>query len=116
GRALPVREAGAPAAIRHAIGLINDAPAAALSLADLAHASGLSRFQVLRAFSRATGMTPHAYQLQRRLLLARSLLRQGTALAEAAAAAGFADQSHMTRLFARAYGVSPGRYAQAVAR
>ncbi|WP_445657366.1 AraC family ligand binding domain-containing protein [Achromobacter sp. NCFB-sbj8-Ac1-l] len=116
GRALPVREAGAPAAIRHAIGLIDDAPAAALSLADLAHASGLSRFQVLRAFSRATGMTPHAYQLQRRLLLARSLLRQGTALAEAAAAAGFADQSHMTRLFARAYGVSPGRYAQAVAR
>lgn len=106
---------GAPAGIRHALDLIDDAPAAALSLADLARACGLSRFQVLRAFQRATGMTPHAYQMQRRLLLARRLLRQGLALADTAAAAGFADQSHMTRLFSRAYGVSPGRYALAAA-
>ncbi|MGE8690131.1 MAG: AraC family ligand binding domain-containing protein [Achromobacter sp.] len=102
-----------PDAIRHARGLIDDDPAAALSLADLAAASGLSRYQVLRAFARATGLTPHAYQMQRRLLLARSLIRQGTPLADAAAAGGFADQSHMTRLFVRAYGVSPGRYALA---
>ncbi|WP_157140512.1 helix-turn-helix domain-containing protein, partial [Achromobacter xylosoxidans] len=74
-----------------------------------------SRFQVLRAFHRATGMTPHAYQVQRRLLLARHLLRQGMALADTAAAAGFSDQSHMTRLFSRAYGLSPGRYALAAA-
>lgn len=106
---------GAPAAIRHALSLIDDAPAAALSLADLARACGLSRFQVLRAFHRATGMTPHAYQVQRRLLLARRLLRQGMALADTAAAAGFSDQSHMTRLFSRAYGLSPGRYALAAA-
>lgn len=104
---------GVPEAIRHARSLIDDDPAAILSLADLASASGLSRYQVLRAFARATGLTPHAYQMQRRLLLARSLIRQGTALAEAAAAGGFADQSHMTRLFVRAYGVSPRRYALA---
>ncbi|WP_429861193.1 helix-turn-helix domain-containing protein, partial [Achromobacter ruhlandii] len=66
-----------------------------------------------RAFSRATGMTPHAYQMQRRLLLARRLLRQGMALADAAAAAGFADHSHMTRPFSRATGVPPGRSAPA---
>ncbi len=115
GRNALAPDRGVPAAIRHARDLIDDAPAAALSLADLAGACGLSRFQVLRAFSRATGMTPHAYQLQRRLLLARGLLRQGAALADAAAAAGFADQSHMTRVFSRAYGISPGRYAHAVA-
>ncbi|WP_313701043.1 AraC family ligand binding domain-containing protein [Achromobacter sp.] len=102
-----------PASLRHAISLVDDDPAAALSLADLAGASGLSRYQVLRAFSRATGLTPHAYQLQRRLLLARRLIRQGMTLAGAAASAGFADQSHMTRLFVRAYGVSPRRYALA---
>ncbi|WP_286897810.1 AraC family ligand binding domain-containing protein [Achromobacter sp. UBA2119] len=104
---------GVPDCLRHAISLIDDDPAAALSLADLAGASGLSRYQVLRAFSRATGLTPHAYQLQGRLLLARRLIRQGMALAGAAASAGFADQSHMTRLFVRAYGVSPRRYALA---
>ncbi len=68
---------------------------------------------MLRAFTRATGLTPHAYQMQRRLLLARRLIRQGMALADAAALGGFADQSHMTRLFVRAYGVSPRRYALA---
>lgn len=111
--ARPAPVPGVPASIRHALALIDDAPAAPLSLADLAAASDLSRFQVLRAFSRATGLTPHAYQMQRRLLLARHLIRQGTALADAAALSGFADQSHMTRLFVRAYGVSPRRYAMA---
>ncbi|EHK63673.1 AraC family transcriptional regulator [Achromobacter arsenitoxydans SY8] len=105
-----------PGAIRHARGLIDDDPAAVLTLADLAGACGLSRFQVLRAFARATGLTPHAYQTQRRLQLARQLIRQGASLADAAAQGGFSDQSHMTRLFVRAYGVSPGRYALAAGR
>ena len=61
----------APSAIRHARARIDDDPAASLSLADLAAACGLSRYQTLRAFARDTGMTPHAYQVQRRLLLAR---------------------------------------------
>ena len=61
----------APSAIRHARARIDDDPAASLSLADLAAACGLSRHQTLRAFARDTGMTPHAYQVQRRLLLAR---------------------------------------------
>ncbi|MGE8672005.1 MAG: AraC family transcriptional regulator [Achromobacter kerstersii] len=104
---------GMPDAIRHARSLIDDDPAASLSLADLATASGLSRYQVLRAFARATSMTPHAYQMQRRLLRARQLIRHGMTLADAAAASGFADQSHMTRLFVRTYGVSPRHYALA---
>lgn len=104
---------GVPAAIRHARALIDDDPAATVSLADLAAASGLSRYQVLRAFAGATGLTPHAYQMQRRLLTARRLIREGNTLADAAAAGGFADQSHMTRLFVRTYGVSPRRYALA---
>ncbi|MFY0478316.1 AraC family transcriptional regulator [Achromobacter marplatensis] len=111
--AAPEASRGVPDAIRHARALIDDDPAATISLADLAAASGLSRYQVLRAFAGATGLTPHAYQMQRRLLLARRLIREGTALADAAAAGGFADQSHMTRLFVRTYGVSPRRYAQA---
>ncbi|WP_312428218.1 AraC family transcriptional regulator [Achromobacter sp.] len=113
GARVPPDRDGVPGALRHAIALIDDDPAAALSPADLAGACNLSRYQVLRAFSRATGLTPHAYQIQRRLLLARRLIRQGMALADAAALGGFADQSHLTRLFVRAYGVSPRRYALA---
>jgi AraC-like DNA-binding protein len=46
----------------------------------------------------------------RRLQRARRLLLQGVSLAEAAFACGFADQSHLTRQFRRAYGVTPGRW------
>jgi AraC-like DNA-binding protein len=47
----------------------------------------------------------------RRLGVARRAIAAGTPLAEAAAAAGFADQSHMTRQFGRAYGMTPGRFS-----
>jgi AraC-like DNA-binding protein len=47
----------------------------------------------------------------RRLDRARALIRRGTPLVEAALASGFADQSHMTRHFKKAYGLSPGRWA-----
>ena len=103
-----------PASIAAAVGLINDDPLAPLTLADLALASGLSRFQVVRGFAGATGLTPHAYLVQRRIDIVRRLIGGGTPLAEAAIAGGFADQSHMTRVFVRKYGFSPGAYARAV--
>ncbi|MBY5818019.1 AraC family transcriptional regulator [Rhizobium leguminosarum] len=102
-----------PASIRAARDLIDDDPLAAVSLADLSRESGLSRFQVLRGFAKATGLTPHAYLVQARIHIARRLIAQGMPLAEAAFASGFADQSHMTRVFVRKYGLSPRVYAGA---
>ncbi|WP_431674616.1 AraC family transcriptional regulator [Rhizobium leguminosarum] len=102
-----------PASIRAARNLIDDDPLAAVSLADLSRESGLSRFQVLRGFAKATGLTPHAYLVQARIHIARRLIAQGMPLAEAAFASGFADQSHMTRVFVRKYGLSPRLYAGA---
>ena len=74
----------------------------------------MSRFHLLRGFFRATGATPHAYILQRRVRLARQLLAAGEELTEASARAGFADQSHMTRAFVRQLGVTPARYRSSV--
>lgn len=108
------RERAVPHAIAIARNMIDDDPAAPVTLAALARECGMSRFQVLRAFARATGLTPHAYLVQRRIDAARRLIAGGMPLAEAAAASGFADQSHMTRVFVRKYGVSPGAYADAV--
>ena len=108
-------ERAAPDVIVRARRLIDDNPAAPVTLADLALESGLSRFQVLRGFAKATGLTPHAYLVQRRIQATRRLLAQGTPLAEAAAACGIADPIQMTRIFVRNYGVSPRQYADALA-
>jgi AraC-like DNA-binding protein len=105
----------APAWIARVRERIDDDPAANLTLANLAGGAGVSRFQLLRCFRSAVGFTPHAYLLQRRVQLARRLIAGGTALAEAAAMAGFADQSHMTRRFVRDFGIPPGAYAAAAA-
>lgn len=84
------------------------------SLCELATLSGVSRFQLLRAFTREMGIAPHAYLLQLRVRRAQRLIRNGQTLAGAALRAGFADQSHLTRCFVRQMGITPGRYQAAV--
>jgi AraC-like DNA-binding protein len=106
---------GPPPHIRKAVERLNSAPEAPVTLAELAALCGVSRFQLLRGFARHIGITPHAYLMQRRVRLARQLLRHGQTPSDAAAHAGFADQSHMTRAFVRQLGVTPSRYRAAVA-
>jgi len=86
------------------------------TLTELARTAGLSKFQLLRHFEKTFGLTPHAWLLQQRAERARGLIRSGAGLAQAAAACGFADQSHMTRLFARQFGFTPGAWQQAMAK
>ena len=93
---------------------LDDAPDLPATLDELAALQGLSRWQLLRAFARETGATPHAYLMQRRVRLAQRHLASGMAVADAAAQAGFADQSHLTRAFVRQLGVTPGRYRVAL--
>lgn len=95
---------------------IDDDPSSPLTLTDLAADAGMSRFQLLRGFAHETGLPPHAYRMQRRVMLARQLIARGAALADVAAAAGFADQSHMTRAFVRLLGITPANYASAKRR
>ncbi|HTH75599.1 MAG TPA: AraC family transcriptional regulator [Trinickia sp.] len=108
----PAEDVGA--SIRRAKARIDDDPCEPVTLEGLAAEAGMSRFQLLRGFAREMGLPPHAYLIQRRLALARRLIEQGMPLAGAAAGAGFADQSHMTRAFVRAFGVTPAQYAGAV--
>jgi AraC-like DNA-binding protein len=92
---------------------IDDAPAFPHTLNDLAAIAGLSRYQTLRSFVRLTGLTPHAYIMQRRLDMARALIRSGATLVDAAVEAGFYDQSHLHRVFVARHGFTPGAYAAA---
>lgn len=73
--------------------------------------TGADRFTLARHFRRAFGTSPDRYRTMRRLALARAAIEGGQSLARAAAEAGFADQSHMTRQFKRTYGLTPARWA-----
>ena len=84
-----------------------------LRLRDLAAPLGLTAFQLIGLFRRATGLTPHAYLTQVRLAAACRGLRRGLPIADVAADTGFYDQSALTRHFKRCYGITPLQFAQA---
>jgi AraC-like DNA-binding protein len=86
-------------------------PACPVPSATLEAVSGLDRWTLARQFRAACGTSPYRFFVLRRLDRARALIRQGVGLAETALATGFADQSHMTRQFKRAYGLPPGQWA-----
>ncbi|MEV6394076.1 AraC family transcriptional regulator [Streptomyces sp. NPDC051907] len=67
---------------------------------------------LVRAFSSAFGIAPHQYLMARRVDRARRLLLDGRQPAEVATAAGFYDQSHLSRHFKRHVGIAPGQYAR----
>ena len=84
-----------------------------LGLDELAAVAGLTRFQLIGLFKRSVGLTPHAYLIHVRLNAACHLLKRGLPLAECALAAGFCDQSALTRHFTRCYGITPRQFAAA---
>jgi len=83
------------------------------TLTDLAEIAGCSRFAAYRAFRSRFGLAPSDYQRQLRLRAARRALAGRKAVADVAAATGFADQAHLTRWFRRCYGITPGAYRAA---
>jgi AraC family transcriptional regulator len=81
------------------------------SLSELAALCGLSRSYFVRAFKHITGLPPHRWLLAQRVKRAKELLRgSNLAIVEIAVACGFADQSHLTRVFSKALGISPAAW------
>lgn len=108
-----------PARCRRAVAIARDLLEAnirdGVASEELEAATGLSRYAMARQFRACFGTSPYRYLLMRRLDRARGLIGRGAPLAEAALASGFADQSHMTRQFRKAYGMPPGRWAALLA-
>jgi AraC-like DNA-binding protein len=116
GAASRRREHGEHAAVRRARVHLQERWADPVSLAELAGVAGLSRFELIRRFREQNGLTPHAFQRDLRIGRARSMLSEGVPAAAVAAECGFADQPHLSRVFKRLVGVTPGAYAQAMRR
>jgi AraC-like DNA-binding protein len=89
-------------------------PTSRHSIETLEGVSGLDRWALARQFRAAFGTCPSNFRTMRQLDQARRTIRGGLPLAEAALEAGFADQSHMSRMFKRAYGLTPAKWAAAL--
>ncbi len=82
-----------------------------LSTTQLAQAFYLSESYICRVFKAATGTTINKYITARRISIAKSLLKEGTSVAEAYEKSGFTDYSNFFKAFTKAVGVSPKKYA-----
>lgn len=86
---------------------INHNLSANLSVEELGRQFYLSRSWLMHRFKTITGCPIHQYVLQKRLILAAQLLRQGESVGDAARRSGFADYSTFLRCFRKTYGVAP---------
>lgn len=133
----PLEQAGAIAELAHALAAVAGLPdargtadyAAArrardylrehctrpLKLEEVEAATGRDRWSLSHDFRTFYGTSPYRYLTMRRLDVARRLLIAGEPLSSAAIGAGFADQAHMTRQFAQAFGITPGRWRRMTA-
>ena len=132
GRADPLELDSALAELAHALETVGDAPrpvarhvvdaveracrhirensVGGVSLDALEALTGVDRWQLCRDFRALRGTSPYRYLTLRRIDHAREEIRRGASLAEAAFAAGFSDQAHMSRQFKAATGLTPRQW------
>lgn len=85
-----------------------------LRLDQLAKIAELSPSYFLRSFQAEYHVTPQQYLMSLRLFRAKQLLGKGVNPLQVAMATGLTDQAHLTRAFARRYGVTPARYQRQI--
>jgi AraC family transcriptional regulator len=104
----------APWQQRRATELLQEHLVDGIALVELARACRLSPSAFVRGFKKSLGVPPHQWLLLRRIDRAIELMRDHSVqLAEIALSAGFADQSHFTRIFTRKMGIGPGAWRRA---
>ncbi|MCM1542612.1 MAG: AraC family transcriptional regulator [Blautia sp.] len=83
-----------------------------ISLDCLAGQVHMSKYHFLRKFKELTGMTVHSFVVNKRLIRACEILREGTGVTESWQRTGFSDYTSYLRNFRAAFGVSPGKYRE----
>jgi AraC-like DNA-binding protein len=111
----PVRSGLAAWQVRRAKEILSANLDGRVPLKEVARECRLSLSHFSRAFRCSMGVAPHSWLLARRVEAAKEKLRDGgLSLLDVALACGFADQSHLTKVFTRMVGVSPGAWRRAL--
>ncbi|WP_421852142.1 AraC family ligand binding domain-containing protein [Marinomonas sp.] len=85
-----------------------------ISLEKLSQISRISKYHLIRQFQSSFGITPHQYQIQARILRAKTLLKSGQDPVQVALESGFCDQSHMNRCFKKSLGTTTYQYQKRI--
>lgn len=98
--------------LRRAIDYINGhLHLSSLKVAEVAAVANISPFYFSRLFRQSTGLSPHKYITQRRLEVAKQLLKKtNLPIIEISAEVGFNSQSHFITLFKKHVGTTPLKY------
>ncbi|MEO1520310.1 MAG: helix-turn-helix domain-containing protein [Cyanobacteria bacterium J06633_2] len=82
-----------------------------VSILDLATLTSLSESHFSRSFKQAMGISPYQYLMQQRVERAKQLLnQQAIAISDIALDCGFANQTHLTKVFRQMTGMTPKAY------
>jgi AraC family transcriptional regulator len=107
----PAQSPLAKVAAEEIVAFVEDNLGCNISLLEMAAVTGYSADHFARLFKRTFRVSPHQYILARRIERAKSVLRDRRySIADVALASGFSSQAHMTALFKRSTGVTPGTY------
>lgn len=100
-----------PCQLRRAVDFLKENCTRNVRLQELAELTGLSPSYFCAAFKASTGMPPHKWQMRARIDRAKAMI-EGPApiLADVAAAVGFSDQAHLTRVFRQVVGTTPAAW------
>lgn len=109
-RPAPGNEAGEPCWLRAAVDLLRAEFHRSLSLGEVAHEAGVHPAHLSRVFRRRYGRTVGEFVNEMRVRYAEKQLAGEMPLSELSLAAGFADQSHFTRVFRAFTGTTPARF------
>jgi len=99
-----------PAKIKIVIEYLRTGYGKNISLSELSEITETNPYVLLRNFQKSLGITPHEYLQAFRIIQARKLISTGISLTDVAMLCGFSDQSHLTRVFKKKVGVTPGQF------
>ncbi|AFM00570.1 DNA-binding domain-containing protein, AraC-type [Desulfitobacterium dehalogenans ATCC 51507] len=81
-----------------------------ITLADLCNLTGLSKYYLLRSFTKQKGISPYSYLETIRIDKAKKMLEKGMLPINVALSTGFTDQSHFSNFFKKFIGLTPKQY------
>ncbi|MCK9170533.1 MAG: AraC family transcriptional regulator [Treponema sp.] len=98
------------AAVKAAAGFLERNYMRTITLDELSSLTGVSKYYLLRSFTRQKGISPYSYLETVRITQAKKLLAGGMTPSETALETGFSDQSHFSHFFKKFIGLTPGQY------